>query len=81
MGFPILLLLIFLFKGISLEGSGDGIKAYIGEWKMDVLKDKPDCWSKAVSQIFFSLSVTFGVMTAYASHEPAIFKLLRGGHI
>lgn len=27
-------------------------------------------WSRAVSQIFFSLSVTFGTMTAYGSHCP-----------
>lgn len=70
MGFPVILLFIFLFKGVSLEGSGDGIKEYIGRWDMSVLSDKPDVWSTAVSQIFFSLSVTFGVMTAYASHMP-----------
>lgn len=78
MGFPILLLFIFLFKGISLEGSGDGIVEYIGRWDLKILTDQPACWSEAVSQIFFSLSVTFGVMTAYASHlprnEPAFFN-------
>merc|ERR1712025_1294204 len=70
MGFPILLLFIFLFKGVSLDGSEDGIKKYIGEWDVSVLREQPDCWSGAVSQIFFSLSVTVGVMTAYASHLP-----------
>jgi len=78
MGFPILLLFIFLGKGASLEGAGDGIVEYIGRWDMKVLSDEPACWSQAVSQIFFSLSVTFGVMTAYASHlprnEPAFFN-------
>jgi len=78
MGFPILLLFIFLGKGASLEGAGDGVVEYIGRWDMKVLRDEPACWSQAVSQIFFSLSVTFGVMTAYASHlprnEPAFFN-------
>lgn len=78
MGFPILLLFIFLGKGASLEGAGDGVVEYIGRWDMQVLSDEPACWSQAVSQIFFSLSVTFGVMTAYASHlprnEPAFFN-------
>lgn len=78
MGFPILLLFIFLGKGASLEGAGDGVVEYIGRWDMKVLSDQPACWSEAVSQIFFSLSVTFGVMTAYASHlprnEPAFFN-------
>lgn len=40
-----------------------------------MLTERPEVWSKAVSQIFFSLSVTFGIMTAYGSHckrtEPA----------
>lgn len=78
MGFPIILLFIFLGKGASLEGAGDGIKEYIGRWDTSVLSDSPAVWSQAVSQIFFSLSVTFGVMTAYASHlprnEPAFFN-------
>lgn len=78
MGLPIVLMFIFLGKGVSLEGSEDGIKEYIGIWDMSVLKDQGDVWSTAVSQIFFSLSVTFGIMTAYGSHlprdEPAFFN-------
>jgi len=70
MGFPILLLFIFLIKASTLEGSSDGISQYIGQWDTDVLTDRPDCWSLAVTQIFFSLSVTFGVMSAYGSHLP-----------
>lgn len=45
-------------------------KEYIGIWDMSVLTDRPEVWSVAVSQIFFSLSVTFGTMTAYGSHCP-----------
>lgn len=37
---------------------------------MSVLTEQPDVWSAAVSQIFFSLSVAMGVMTAYGSHCP-----------
>lgn len=70
MGLPIVLLFIFLFRAIGLEGASDGIKAYIGEWDMKVLREQSDVWSEAVSQIFFSLSVTFGTMTAYGSHCP-----------
>mmetsp|Transcript_2640 Transcript_2640/g.5567 ORF Transcript_2640/g.5567 Transcript_2640/m.5567 type:complete len:704 (-) Transcript_2640:111-2222(-) len=75
MGLPIVLLFVFLGTAVSLPGSEDGIQKYIGEWDMSVLVDSPDVWSRAVTQIFFSLSVTFGVMTAYGSHckktEPA----------
>ena len=75
MGLPIILLLLFLIRGATLEGSSDGIRAYIGEWDLTVLSERGEVWSEAVTQIFFSLSVTFGVMTAYGSHmkrdEPA----------
>jgi len=78
MGFPVLLLFIFLIKASTLKGSSDGISQYIGQWDTDVLTDRPDCWSLAVTQVFFSLSVTFGVMSAYGSHlprsEPAFFN-------
>lgn len=70
MGLPFILLFVFLGKGVSLSGSADGIKEYIGIWDMSVLTTQPDVWSTATSQIFFSLSVTFGVMTAYGSHLP-----------
>jgi len=44
---------------------------------MSVLTDQPDVWSTAVSQIFFSIGVTFGIMTAFGSYnerdEPAVF--------
>lgn len=70
MGLPILLLVIFFGKSISLTGASAGIEEYIGLWDMGVLTEQPDVWSTAVSQIFFSLSVTFGTMTAYGSHCP-----------
>ena len=63
MGLPIILMFIFLGKGLSLDGSEDGVEAYIGEWDVSILREDGEVWSKAVSQIFFSLSVTFGIMT------------------
>lgn len=76
MGLPIILLFVFLGKAVSLEGANDGIVEYIGRWDMSVLTERPDCWSTAVSQIFFSIGVTFGIMTAFGSYnerrEPAV---------
>jgi len=78
MGFPILLLFVFLIKGLTLEGSQNGVKAYIGVWNMRVLSDEPEVWSVACSQIFFSIGVTFGILTAFGSHcprdEPAVLN-------
>lgn len=70
MGLPIVLLFVFLGRACTLPGASDGIKAYAGEWDLSVLSDRPDVWSAAVSQVFFSLSVTFGTMTAYGSGCP-----------
>jgi SNF family Na+-dependent transporter len=75
MGLPIVLLFVFLGRAVSLEGSELGINEYIKDANWEVLTETPEVWAKAVSQIFFSLSVTFGIMTAYGSHckpgEPA----------
>jgi SNF family Na+-dependent transporter len=37
---------------------------------VEVLREDGSVWSTAVSQVFFSLSVTFGIMTAYGSYCP-----------
>ncbi|KAL7504516.1 hypothetical protein ACHAXN_002146, partial [Cyclotella atomus] len=65
MGLPGILLFIFLGRALSLPGSQDGVDEYIHDSNWEVLTERPEVWSKAVSQIFFSLSVTFGIMTAY----------------
>ena len=70
MGLPIILIFVFLGRAVSLPGSSDGIKAYIGEWDMSVLVNQPEVWSRAVSQIFFSVGVTFGILTAFGSYCP-----------
>jgi len=60
MGLPIVILFVFLGRSLTLEGSIDGVKAYIGEWDMSLLGTKGDIWSTAASQIIFSLSLTGG---------------------
>lgn len=70
MGIPIVLLFIFLGRGLTLEGYEEGIHEYIGIWDMSVLSEQGEVWSTAVSQIFFSIGVTFGIMTAFGSYCP-----------
>jgi len=38
MGFPIVLLFVFLGTGLTMEGSSEGVKAYIGVWDMSILR-------------------------------------------
>merc|ERR1719195_1491269 len=79
MTLPLLLLLVLAMFFMTLEGAGDGIELYIGQWDFTKLfgselecggKACQEAWPDAVAQVFFSLSITFGVMTAYASYNP-----------
>ena len=51
-----------------MPGSDAGVEEYIHDSNWEVFSEKPDVWSKATSQVFFSLGITFGIMTAYGSH-------------
>merc|ERR1712048_1251470 len=68
----------FLGRAITLPGAADGIRAYIGEWDISVLRTEGEVWSVACSQVFFSISLTFGILTSYGSHckrdEPALLN-------
>jgi SNF family Na+-dependent transporter len=66
---PALMILILLITSMTLEGSGAGIYNYIGRWDFSKLASEPTMWSEAVTQIFFSLGITFGIMTAYSSYN------------
>jgi NSS family neurotransmitter:Na+ symporter len=67
---PLLLALttFLVFWSLSLEGSVAGIKYYLTP-EYHILKD-PKVWIAAYSQIFFTLSLGFGIMIAYASYLP-----------
>ena len=78
MGLPIVLLFVFLITGLTLEGSQEGVRQYIGIWDVSVLSERGEVWSVACSQIFFSIGLTFGILTAFGSHcprdEPAVLN-------
>jgi len=78
---PILLVLtvILVFWGLTLEGAGMGIKQYLKpEWSK--LGDV-QVWREAFGQIFFSLSIGFGIMIAYASYLPKQVNLVKNAFI
>jgi len=74
---PLLFLLIgiIVFWGLGLPGAKQGIMVYL----------KPDfsrlsdigVWMDAFSQIFFTLSLGFGIMIAYASYLPKKTEIVR----
>ncbi len=65
---PWICLVIFVIRGVSLPGAEAGIAYYLTP-NFAALADSK-VWLAAYTQIFFSLSVGFGVMIAYASFLP-----------
>jgi len=65
---PVILLAVLLVRGLTLPGSTTGLIYYLKpNW--DMLKE-PSVWMAAYGQIFFSLSLGFGILIAYASYMP-----------
>ncbi len=65
---PVILILVMVVRGMTLPGAGMGLLYYLKpNWEM--LKD-PSVWTHAYGQIFFSLTLGFGVLIAYASYMP-----------
>mmetsp|Transcript_39107 Transcript_39107/g.99073 ORF Transcript_39107/g.99073 Transcript_39107/m.99073 type:complete len:630 (-) Transcript_39107:668-2557(-) len=64
---PVLILIILFGYNISLPGAGDGVRAYMGTWDTSALNN-PSIWTDAAGQIFFTLGVSMGIMTAYGSY-------------
>ncbi len=62
---PWIMLLILTVRGLTLPGASQGLNFFL-EPKWAKLAD-PDTWSWAFGQMFFSMSLAFGVMITYAS--------------
>ncbi|MDY6823002.1 MAG: sodium-dependent transporter [Thermodesulfobacteriota bacterium] len=66
--FPVILVIILLVRGVTLDGSAAGLNYYLApKWEMLA---NPQVWLAAYGQIFFSLSLGFGTMIAYSSFMP-----------
>ena len=64
----IIIMIIIVIKGITLEGSTIGLnKLFTPDWSK--VKD-PSVWIAAYGQVFFSLSVGMGIMMTYSSYLP-----------
>lgn len=65
---PALLTLLVLIRGVTLPGAAEGLKWYLTPDFGALLSGKT--WLQAYAQVFFSLSLGFGILTAYASYLP-----------
>ncbi|RLC51264.1 MAG: sodium-dependent transporter [Candidatus Cloacimonadota bacterium] len=76
---PWLLLLVFVVRGVTLPGSLEGIKYYLQPHFHQLLN--PSVWITAYGQIFYSLSIGFGIMIAYASFLPKDAEIINSSII
>ncbi|MCF8008663.1 MAG: sodium-dependent transporter [Halanaerobiales bacterium] len=65
---PIILLGILLIRAVTLPGAVEGINYFLQPDFTQLLN--PSVWIDAYSQVFFTLSLGFGIMIAYASYMP-----------
>lgn len=75
---PVLFILIGILVcwSLTLEGAWNiGIKAYLTP-DINALK-QPGVWIDAFSQIFFTLSLAFGIMIVYASYLPKKVDIIK----
>ena len=79
MPLPIILLGILFIRGITLDGAMTGIGYYLTPDFSALLST--EIWVAAASQIFFTLSLAFGIMIAYASYNKETQDVTGDGYI
>ncbi len=74
---PILFILtgIIIIWGLRLDGAMQGVSVYLRPDFSQITNIK--VWMDAFSQIFFTLSLGFGIMIAYASYLPKKTQIVR----
>jgi neurotransmitter:Na+ symporter, NSS family len=76
---PWILLIVFVVRGVTLPGSGAGLIYYLKPQFVKLLD--PQVWIAAYGQVFFSLSIGFGIMIAYASFLPKESDIINSAFI
>ena len=76
--FPYIILIVLLIRGVTLDGAKNGLETFITpDWER--LKDVK-VWKDAATQMFFTLSLAFGALTAFASYMPYNNQCIRDGY-
>jgi SNF family Na+-dependent transporter len=84
---PFVLLFCLFVRGVTLPGASIGIEYYLkpdmnrlfNDYKDPVtgeISSASEVWLSAASQVFFSLSLSEGVMITYASYNPPSFPIV-----
>ncbi|EDW36740.1 GL18425 [Drosophila persimilis] len=77
--FPYAVMFILLVRSLTLPGAYDGVMYFLTpQW--DKLLE-PEVWYNAVTQVFFSLAVCFGVIIMYSSYNRFGHNVYRDANI
>ncbi|MDI6840257.1 MAG: sodium-dependent transporter [bacterium] len=76
---PWLILFVFVIRGLTLPGAIEGLRYYLTP-DFSALRNI-EVWRNAYAQVFFSLSIGFGIMIAYASHLPKKADIINNAFI
>eukprot|EP00127_Corallochytrium_limacisporum_P002912 Clim_evm1s143 gene=Clim_evmTU1s143 len=76
----IIMLLVLLIRGATLDGAEEGISVYIGTWEFSNLS-QGQMWLDAISQIFFSLGLAFASLITFGSYTPRGFSVVKNSVI
>nr|XP_033336010.1 sodium-dependent nutrient amino acid transporter 1-like [Megalopta genalis] len=77
--FPYVILISLLIRAVTLEGALTGILYFVTPKWSKLLE--PTVWYAAVTQCFFSLSVCFGSIITYSSHNDFKHNIYRDAMI
>lgn len=73
--FPYVVLICLMLRSVTLTGAGNGILFFVTPKWSKLLE--PTVWYAAVTQCFFSLSVCFGAIITYSSHNDFKHNIYR----
>ncbi len=76
---PWMILLIFVFRSVTLPGADDGLAFYLTPVFSKL--QEPKVWLAAYTQVFFSLSVGFAIMIAYSSFLPRKADIVKSAFV
>jgi len=72
-----LFMIVIIVRGVTLPGGWEGVLLLFTP-ELSILASV-DVWKGAFSQIFFTLSLGFGIMTTYASYLPKKSDIINDG--
>ncbi|XP_039273173.2 sodium- and chloride-dependent taurine transporter-like isoform X1 [Styela clava] len=76
---PLVMIVIVLVRGATLEGASDGIQQYLRSNTTKLLE--VEVWTDAASQVMYSFVVGCGALTTLSSHNQFHHNLLRDAAI